>query len=166
VGDSVLLRTPGLDAKLIDAWEGFYTVTWKLGLVTYELDVGKKKKRVAHINTLRKYEERGQLKRITTVLEDDTVDDSLVDSNAKLKLVEGSLEEGRLADVMTWQKEFSDTLSEKPGETDLVQFSINTGDAEPIAQRPYMIAVGLRVGVEEELEWLLKMGYIRESRSL
>ena len=54
VGDSVLLRTPGLDSKLVDSWEGPYFVKTKLGAVTYELDVGKLKTRIAHINSLRR----------------------------------------------------------------------------------------------------------------
>ena len=74
VGDSVLLRTPALDAKLVDSWEGPYTVTKKLGAVTHELDVGKHKPRNTHINGIRKFEERTEeIRRITMVLEADTM---------------------------------------------------------------------------------------------
>ena len=35
-------------------------------------------------------------------------------------------------------------LTEEPGKTELVEFSIDTGDAHPIAQLPYTMVLGLR----------------------
>ena len=134
VGDSVLLGTPGLDSKLVDSWEGPYFVKTKFGAVTYKLNVGKLKTRIAHINSLRKFEERREeLKRIAMVLEGDTDSDCVMNTNSKLKLVGGSVRCDLLEDIDRWKEEFSETLTEEPGETELVEFSIETGDADPIA---------------------------------
>ena len=56
--NKVLLHTPGIDSKLRDAWEGPYVVLNKLGPMTYNIDVGRAKRRVAHINTLKEFKEK------------------------------------------------------------------------------------------------------------
>ena len=123
--------------------------------------------RSAHINSLWTFEERREeLKRITTVLESDTDSDCVMNTNSKLKLVGGTVRCDWLEDIDRWKEEFSENLTEEPGETELVEFSIETGDADPIAQHPYMTALGLRQGVEEELELFLRKGYIWKSSSL
>ena len=48
LGDQVLMRTPGLDGKLVDACEGPYPIVQILTPVMYLLDTNRKKKRVAH----------------------------------------------------------------------------------------------------------------------
>ena len=162
-GTQVLYRTPGLNAKMTDAWEGPYVVHKKLGPVTYSLTVkSDKKKRIAHVNTLKEYNER-EIRKITTVLEEDRDDDDITNTNNKLKLRAGDSESGRQADIQQLRIEFKDTLREEPGITELTEFKINTGDARPIAQRPYMTANSLKTGVEEELNWLLERGFIEES---
>ena len=75
-----------------------------------------------------------------------------------MKLVGNKLKDYRKKDVETWVEEFRDILTDIPGETSIPEFAINTGDARPISQRPYMTALGLREGIEEELDWLLDKG--------
>ena len=51
VGDKVLIRTVGMDGKLVAAWDGPYEVISKCSPVSYNmLDVGRKLGRVCHIN--------------------------------------------------------------------------------------------------------------------
>ena len=66
-------------------------------------------------------------------------------------------------DVLQWESDYAVTFTEKPGETSLVEFTLEMGNATPIAQQPYMMAVGLREGVEDELSWLEENGYIVKS---
>ena len=61
--------------------------------------------------------------------------------------------------------DIGETLTEEPGETNFVEFCLNTGDSLPLAQRPCMTEVGLRQAVEEEIHWLVRKGYIRKSKS-
>ena len=165
LGNKVMLRIPGLDAKLEDALEGPYEITAVLGSLMYELDIGRKKKRIAHFNSIKEFEERDKVCRITTVLEDDTGDGCVLDTNQKVKLIGGKVEADRLKDIEAWTLEFKETLTEEPGLTDLVEFQLDTGGAEPIAQRPYLTPIGLRDGVDMEIHWLLEKGYIRKSSS-
>ena len=165
LGEKVMLRTPGLDAKLQDAWEGPYEVAKILGPLTYELDIGKRKKRVAHVNTLKKFQEREKVCRITTVLEEDTIEDEVSDTNQKVKLVGGNLEADRLRDIEEWSNDFKETLTEEPGLTNLVEFTLDTEDEEPIAQRPYLTPMSLKEGVDTEIDWLLDKRYIQKSKS-
>ena len=161
-GTKVLYRTPGMNAKLTDAWEGPYEIEKQLGPVTYSLlTSGRKTKKLVHINTLKQYNEK--IRRVTTILEEDKVDDDITSTNDKMKLVDHNTEEDRKADIQLLQSEFSETLREEPGITDRIAFRINTGDAKPIQQRPYMTANSLKQGVEEEIQWLLTRGFIEES---
>ena len=161
-GTQVLYRTPGINAKLTDAWEGPYEIDKQLGPVTYSLITSKdKKKKVVHINTIKEYNER--IRKVTAILEEDKQDDDIMNTNDKLKLIAGDTEENRKADIEVLQQEFSETLREEPGTTDLAVFKINTGDAQPIQQRPYMTANSLKQGVEDEIKWLLDRGFIEES---
>ena len=162
-GTQVLYRTPGMNAKLTDAWEGPYEIEKQLGPVTYSMIVnGDKKKRIAHVNTLKEYNER-KIKKVTTILEEDKSDDDITGTNDKLKIIHQNMEADRKADIESLQQQFSETLREEPGVTELAIFTINTGDARPIAQRLYMTAEKLKKGVEEELSWLLQRGFIEES---
>ena len=162
-GTQVLYRTPGMMAKLTDAWEGPYVVDKRLGPVTYSLIIqGVKKRRIVHVNTIKEYKETA-VRKITTVLEEDNDEDEITSTNDKLKLVACDKDTQRQADIQMLRQEFSETLNEEPGTTELTTFRINTGNATPISQRPYMTANSLKKGVEEEIEWMLERGFIEES---
>ena len=51
------------------------------------------------------------------------------------------------------------------GTTPLTQMSIDTGDSDPISQKPYPIAVKHYQWVKEEIDKLLEAGVIRNSHS-
>ena len=51
------------------------------------------------------------------------------------------------------------------GETDLVQFSIDTGDAQPIRQPPRRISFAARQEVFKQLSTMLRTGVVQPSRS-
>ena len=165
VGDKVLLRTPGVDGKLVDACKGPYEVSQVLGEVTYQLNLGGKRRRVAHVNTMKAYEERAVVKKVTMALEEEGLDELMV-TNEKVKIIGEKLEKAKLEDVEEWCGDFKDVLTEEPGLTHLVKFGIDTGQSPPIAQRPYSTPVALKPGVDDEIDWLLQKGYVRESDSL
>ena len=51
------------------------------------------------------------------------------------------------------------------GTTPLTQMSINTGDSDPISQKPYPVAMKHYQWVKEEIDKLLEAGVIRNSHS-
>ena len=52
-GDQVLCRIPGMIKKLEESWKGPFTVLDKVSTVDYKVDLGKGRKKVLHVNTLR-----------------------------------------------------------------------------------------------------------------
>ena len=55
------------------------------------------------------------MKRVTTVLEDDRVNDVVQDTNSKVKLVGDVVASSREEDIRQWMSDFSDILTEEPG---------------------------------------------------
>ena len=71
VGDSVWCRIPGMDHKLKEAWHGPYPVMERISAVDYRVDIGRGRKKVLHINNLKKHFEReNEVLRLTVVAED------------------------------------------------------------------------------------------------
>ena len=60
VGDLVMIRTPGLLAKLEELWTGPWSIVEKCGPVSYwvKLVNGKSRGRVVQLNTVKEYYER------------------------------------------------------------------------------------------------------------
>ena len=74
--------------------------------------------------------------------------------------------ENREKDIQDWVEEYAEILTKQPGLTDKTIFSIETGEAKPIAQWPYNTPIALKASVDKELDWLQDHGYIRQSESL
>ena len=164
VGELVLYRTPGADLKLQEAWEGPYIISKVLGPVTYEVDSGVGRRKVSHVGMLKEYIVKSA-KRITSMFDEQVLADEEFETNEKIKVVGSVASEDMRLGLDKLLGNFRDTLTEDPGLTDAVRFSIDTGQHDPIAQRPYQTPDVLKKGLEEELRWLLDKGYIRESDS-
>jgi len=98
-------------------------VSQVLGPVTYRLDLGGKRRRVAHVNTMKEFVEREKALRVTTVLEDDSEQDELYDINGKLKVLSEPLSDDKNKDIQNWCEEFDDILTEEPGLTGMVKLT-------------------------------------------
>ncbi len=157
-GDLVLYRVPGMSCKLADSWEGPYKVLSKLGVVNYKIGkVGSEKHaKVVHVNCLKKYKERTEIRRLDLVLEEGDRE-----RNVLREECEGFVEE----ELEKLLEEFGDVFSDVPGSTDRVRMTIDTGDSPPIRQSPYSVPLGLRDEVKKELDGLLECGVIERSMS-
>ena len=105
------------------------------------------------------------IKRVTTVLEDDVVGDDVTVTNCKVHVEKIELNEEMQSDIENWLHDFSDVVCTEPGLTDWVELAINTGDAAPVAQRPYNTLVALREAVSREIDWLVQKGCVRRFQS-
>ena len=119
VGTLILLRVPGFDIKLQDAWKGPYKAIERLGEVNYRVEDLKK----GHINNIKEYVERTELVgRISIMLEEE-------DAGLSQVVVDGIRAEGfcheELEGVL---KKFDDVLSDVPGSTDLVGMGMDVGE--------------------------------------
>ena len=86
-GDKVLIRTPGLAAKMEEAWTGPWEIVRQCGPVTYEVKIRDRQKKITHLNAIKKFEERDvQVKRLTVLADPDTPEDEVDDMGGPGKL--------------------------------------------------------------------------------
>ena len=167
-GDRVYMRKSGLNTKLEDSWAGPYTVLKKHSPLSYRVTMGDRVLPSVHIQLLKLYTPREPdqiVRRVISVLELDTNNDSMEDQYAEAKVTGKVDSDSREADIGRWESEFADTLTKEQGLTDLVQFKIETGLHPPICQGPYNTPQALLGSVDKELAWLKERGYIREINS-
>jgi len=122
----------------------------------------------AHIQLLKRFvRENDSLKveRATAVLEPDSLGDCIDDRYAEVRVKGDELEMSQKRDIDRILEEFKETVTSEPGLTDRVEFSINTGDSAPIAQRPYNTPIHFRDSIDKEIDWLIEKKYIRRSTS-
>ena len=98
-------------------------------------------------------------------LEDDKGDDVLETTNPSVTIDVGEVDEAFKDKLASLTSEFGDVLCEEPGLTEVVELEIDTGSSPPGYQSAYNTPVSVREKVTEEIEWLKKRGYIRESQS-
>ena len=163
VGDRVWVRRPGLDHKLRESWVGPGTILKENSPISFRVQTPDRIIPTVNIQQL-KLAGKEMVKKITAVVED-TDKDELTNSFASAKL-EGQVLTGRqqqqLDEVLLAHQAI---LTKDPGLTTLVKFNIDTGDADPIQQRPYSTPVALKASVDDEITWLLNKGYIVPSSS-
>ena len=104
------------------------------------------------------------VKKITAVVEDSD-NDELANTFASVTVQEQTLSQEQQAQLDQVLGSYAEVLTKEPGLTKLVQFEIDTGDAEPIFQRPYSTLITLKQSVDQEISWLLEKGYIVPSSS-
>ena len=160
LGDLVLIRKPGLIAKLEESWQGPFPVVEKLNKVNYRVETSKGRAGVLHINNLKKYHERElEVLRLAVVAEDFGQDE------AKGVKLQGTCEGFDEEQWKVIEKEFEDVFTDVPGQTSVCQLVIETGDAQPIASGPHRVPDRLKEGVRLEVAKLVEMGVVEESTS-
>ena len=150
----------GIDHKLKEAWHGPYPVMERISAVDYRVDIGRGRKKVLHINNLKKHFEReNEVLRLTVMAEDFSEDK---EKGVRLKgECEGYMEE----DIVKVKEKFRHVLSDKPGKTDVCKLVIDTGDARPIALPPYRVPEKMKEGVKEEVRKMVESGTIIPTNS-
>ena len=135
--------------------------------LSYRISTGDRVLPFVHIQELKAYIPRPEPKegRVTSVLEPDSQADSMDEQFTETRVTGSVLTEARQNDIRHWGRDYADTLTNEPGLTHLTQFRRDTGDHEPIQQRPYNTPQSLKDSVYAELEWLKEKGYIRPSQS-
>ena len=131
-----MMQKSGMNTKLSATWLGPYMVTKVNSPLSYKVDTGSRKLNCVHIQLLKRYAEREDqvlVKRVTTVLEPDTVGDTMEHTYSEVVLT-GTIQvkdRDRDKDGQEWLLEYQDSMKE-PGLTKLAQFAIETGDSKPI----------------------------------
>jgi len=103
------------------AWQGPYVLG---GLSSYRIDVNGRHRNV-HIKIFKK-DRSEYMKRITTMLEDNTMVDDVTCTNGKVLVEKIELTDAIMEDIGKWDEELGDVICSEPGVTDWVEMSIKT----------------------------------------
>ncbi|BFZ24546.1 hypothetical protein BsWGS_27585 [Bradybaena similaris] len=188
--DKVLILLPEKTNKLLISWQGPFNIDKQISLVDYIVDV-KGKKKIFHVNMLRKYYERPAfLEELITdsgmaplpsgnsaviSIPDETSNSDLpntiiVPSLKRTESIDNikispSLSSTQNTQVKNILKDFSDVFSDIPGRTSTITHKIVLNSDVPVRSRPYPIPLHFRDQVEKEIKEMLNMGIIEESDS-
>ena len=161
-GDHVLVLLPTCARKLLAEWQGPYPVLRRVGQVSYEVDMmdRKKRKRIFHVNMLRKWEIQDDLYMTEEVYNRDDIVPWADDSGGERPTVGIHLSPQQASQLDGLLQEFDDVLQAKPGRTDLAEHCIDVGRARPIRLAPYRLPHAYHETVREKLEDMERTGII------
>ena len=163
VGDKVWVRRPGLNQKLRESWAGPGTIVKVNSPVSYKVQTPDRLIPTVHIQQL-KVATMSSVRKIAAVVQE-TAGEELMTSVATTKIQTQELTVVQQTQLTEELNKYKDVLTKEPGLTTITKFDIDTGEAEPVHQRPYSTPVTLKDSVNKELEWLLQKGYIVPSSS-
>ena len=136
--------------------------------MSYGIDAGDRKIPTVHIQLIKKYNrdhDKPRVGRVTSVFERDSSEDDILDRYSEVTASGNELEEQQAQDIRNMEERYSDILTKEPGLTKLTEFSIETGQNEPIFQRAYNTPAALRESIDREIDWLLDKEFITPSSS-
>ena len=166
----VLLLLPTATSKLLAKWQGPYTITRKMGPVTYEIhhpDRGKQKQ-TYHINLIKEWKEReespAKALMVRKVEEDEGPCDLRVwQEQSPVDL--SHLSEDQRLDLQQVFRKYPGLFQESPGKTSVLQHAVHLKDPTPIRQRPYRIPERLLEPLRKEIRTMKELGVIEASCS-
>ena len=185
VGDKVLILLPTDNNKLLMQWKGPFNIIKKVRENDYVLDMNGREK-TFHANMLKKYLERmpvtvgsvcaiGSLNlEIATsgiTEESDYFKSEIAHCPLDAKesfedvLISKDLTTEQQMQLQQLTEEFQDVLTDLPGETDLIECSINLVDDIPFRVNPYPVPFALKKEMNDEVDKMLRMKVIEPSES-
>ena len=169
-GDRVLILLPSSTTKLTAQWQGPYEVIKPVGKVNYLvwLHDRKKKKRVYHVNMLRKWNTPSASNYLVQLSEDDTEEEDIPtwqDEEGGEPTLGAQLENEQKKDIHGLLSEFSDVFRPGPGKTTLAEHSIETSASSAVRLPPYRLPHAFREKVQQEIKDMLDHDIIEHSSS-
>uniref|UniRef100_A0A8C1LU18 Gypsy retrotransposon integrase-like protein 1 n=1 Tax=Cyprinus carpio TaxID=7962 RepID=A0A8C1LU18_CYPCA len=154
-GDYVMVLVPTSACKFLARWQGPYTVTERVGPVTYKVrQPGRRKEeQLYHINLLKRWVGTGpQLSALAT-------------TSPVVVGMDPNLSAAQKTELQHLVGQFSDVFSPLPGRTTVIQHEVRTPPGVIVRQRPYRVPEARRHAIETEVQEMLKLGVIEPSRS-
>ena len=171
-GDQVLVLLPTETSKLLAQWHGPYPVLRRLSAVNYEVDMfdKKKRRRIFHINMLRKWHTPSAASLLVEDLSADMQDEIPLwredpDSEEDKPVINDQLDETHREQLQNLLDHFQDVLSNEPGKTTIAEHNIETGNANPVRLQPYRLPHAYRETVRKDLQDMEENGIIEPSSS-
>ena len=164
VGDSVLIRKPGLQGKLGDSWDGPYQILERISPLNYKIETPGRRSKVLHVNLLKKWSTPVARVHGVAVIHEE---EGECESPQGLMLTRVGFEptlmqQKQLEDTLN---EFPEVLCDMPGKTEEITLSILTGESIPIRSHPYRIPPRWMNEVKAQIDQLLQLGIIEASES-
>ncbi|KAI2652490.1 Retrovirus-related Pol polyprotein from transposon 17.6 [Labeo rohita] len=150
-----MVLVPNTACKFLATWQGPYTVTEKVGPVTYRVrQPGRRRtEQLYHINLLKRWV--GTREQLAALAQ---AEPAVVDMNSHLSPIQKT-------ELQHLVGQFSDVFSHLPGQTTVLHHEIRTSPGVIVRQRPYRVPEARRQAIEEEVQQMLKLGVIEPSRS-
>ncbi|XP_038054655.1 uncharacterized protein LOC119726874 [Patiria miniata] len=181
-GDKVLVLLPTDSNKLLVQWQGPFEVTKKVGKNDYVIDKQGKDK-IYHANLLKKYVERqnDEITHASACLENvgagilndhdcevlDEVEFPPVKPKETVQNVHISdkCDKNEVGQVKELLDEFHDVLTDVPGKTNLVEYTMKLTTSDPVQSKPYAVPHARRDSLKHEIDEMLQMRVIEKSTS-
>ena len=172
VGDKALLLLPEGQNKLQISWQGPYPVTAKLSRTNYTIRIRGKEK-TFHINLLKKFIDReiNKLMLMAIAEEVESTEDLALDypiasiETHKDVQINPELPETYKQKLKELLNQHTETLTDKPGKTNLVEVSLELTDHQPIRCKPYPVPLAKEAAIDSEIDTMLASGIITPSDS-
>ena len=165
MGDKVLLLLPTSSNKLIAEWKGPYEIVRRLNKVDYVVRIYDKE-RVYHINMLKPFYERQNLKTPVTNVSYCAANETDSSCDMKTCAINPELSSKMNHEMTSVIEGKSDVFSKIPGVIKDMSYEIVVEPgAKPVSCLPYKIPVALKDQVKSTLEEWLRHGIIRRSSS-
>ena len=107
-----------MNLKLAESWEGPFTVTKKNSPLSYSIDTGDRKIPSVHVQLIKKYQ-KAQVGRVTSVFQQDTTSDNIVDRYSEASVQTQELRDSQNKDIQELVDRYKDVLTSEPGLTHL-----------------------------------------------
>ncbi|XP_058614187.1 LOW QUALITY PROTEIN: uncharacterized protein LOC131528813 [Onychostoma macrolepis] len=147
-GDHVMVLIPTAACKFLATWQGPYTVTERIGPVTYRVrQPGRRREeQLYHVNLLKRWVGPCHL-------------------GSRGCGPQPHLSAAQKTELQHLVSQFSDVFSPLPGRTSVLQHDIRVPTGTIVRQRPYRVPEARRHAIEDEIQEMLKLGVIEPSRS-
>ena len=169
----MLILLPTEKNKLLMQWKGPFTVKEKIGPTDYRIQVGNKTK-IFHINMLKRYIERPEIKLGITAAILDYEDSEYLEVDPLLDKRQETFRNVYVASQLSTKQryeaqqilgEFSKIVSDIPGFVKYTQHTISLKTNKPIKVKPYPIPFTKIEAAEKEVSKMLEMDIIKPSNS-
>ena len=121
-GDLVYMRKSDINTNLSESWAVMYHIVNRNSPLSYKVSTGDRTIGSVHISLLKEYVPRSPDASVATVLEPDTVSDSMDQQYSDLVIMGGADSDNKKQDIKDWMEEYSDNLTKEPGLTQLAEF--------------------------------------------
>ena len=172
VGDQVLILLPTATGSLEDKWSGPYVIEAKVNDVTYRVRTPdrRKKSRLFHINGLKQWSTPITVmavhyceEKLPDALEPELIPFEKVDGGKPT--ISNHLTEEQWTQLDHLLEDELGVFGTQPGHTEVVEHSVDTGEAKPVFHPPYRLPPAWQEEVRSEIGNMLEAGVIVPSKS-